>query len=443
MASKNNIKLHILGAGPAGLAAGYFAKKSGIPFHIFEASGVYGGNCRTIVEGDYRFDTGAHRFHDKNQEITKEIKSLMRDELQLVDAPSKIFINDNFIDFPLRLKDLFIHLHTGDMIKIIFENIQNILRAKRSPMNFKELAYSKYGFTLSELFLIGYTEKLWGKESELLHTDVAGDRLKKLNLLSFISEMIFKNKRSDHLDGSFYYPISGFGSIFDKIVEFIGIENISFNSPVRKLLHKDKRLEEIVYGDNDSVKVTDVINTLPVDLTTNIFEPLLPKEIQDGINNIKYRNLKLCTVFLNISQFSPNASIYFPEISNPITRIYEPKNRSSKMAPKDKTCIVVEVPYSIGDDTSSLVDEDIYSLIKTKLKKLFLIKEEDISGFKVMDLSNAYPILMAENQYQLKKTVSFLNTFDNHHMIGRNSEFKYLHTHDIMLRAKRLIENFL
>ena len=77
------------------------------------------------------------------------------------------------------------------------------------------------------------------------------------------------------------------------------------------------------------------------------------------------------------------------------------------MAPKDKTCIVVEVPYSIGDDTSSLVDEDIYSLIKTKLKKLFLIKEEDISGFKVMDLSNAYPILMAENQYQLKKLVLF------------------------------------
>ena len=113
------------------------------------------------------------------------------------------------------------------------------------------------------------------------------------------------------------------------------------------------------------------------------------------------------------------------------------------MAPKDKTCIVVEVPYSIGDDTSRLVDEDIYSLIKTKLKKLFLIEEEDISGFKVMDLSNAYPILMAENQYQLKKTVSFLKTFDNHHMIGRNSEFKYLHTHDIMLRAKRLVENFL
>ena len=111
MASKNNIKLHILGAGPAGLAAGYFAKKSGIPFHIFEASGVYGGQFITIVEGDYRFDTGAHRFHYKNQEITKEIKSLMRDELQLVDAPSKIFINDNFIDFPLRLKDLFIILN--------------------------------------------------------------------------------------------------------------------------------------------------------------------------------------------------------------------------------------------------------------------------------------------------------------------------------------------
>ena len=36
-------------------------------------------------------------------------------------------------------------------------------------MNFKELSYKKYGKTLAELFLINYTEKLWGLDAENLN----------------------------------------------------------------------------------------------------------------------------------------------------------------------------------------------------------------------------------------------------------------------------------
>ena len=76
-------------------------------------------------------------------------------------------------------------------------------------MNFKELAYSKYGKTLSELFLINYSEKLWGKEACKLSPDISGGRLKNLNLISIIKQ-IFHNK-SNHLDGDFLYPKYGFG----------------------------------------------------------------------------------------------------------------------------------------------------------------------------------------------------------------------------------------
>ena len=69
MPSKQKLKLHILGGGPAGLAAGYFAKKKNIDLEIFEASDMVGGNCKTIERGEYRFDTGAHRFHDKNNKV--------------------------------------------------------------------------------------------------------------------------------------------------------------------------------------------------------------------------------------------------------------------------------------------------------------------------------------------------------------------------------------
>ena len=36
MPSKQKLKLHILGGGPAGLAAGYFAKKKNIDIEIFD-----------------------------------------------------------------------------------------------------------------------------------------------------------------------------------------------------------------------------------------------------------------------------------------------------------------------------------------------------------------------------------------------------------------------
>ena len=68
--------LNILGGGPAGLSVGHYAKKKKVPFRIFEGSGQIGGNCRTITDGDFKYDTGAHRFHDKNEEVTSEKKQL-------------------------------------------------------------------------------------------------------------------------------------------------------------------------------------------------------------------------------------------------------------------------------------------------------------------------------------------------------------------------------
>ena len=32
---------------------------------------VVGGNCRTFTCGDFKFDSGAHRFHDKDPDITR------------------------------------------------------------------------------------------------------------------------------------------------------------------------------------------------------------------------------------------------------------------------------------------------------------------------------------------------------------------------------------
>jgi protoporphyrinogen oxidase len=93
--------LAILGGGPAGLAAGTFARRRGLPFVLFEAAGRLGGNCTTLQNGDFRYDSGAHRLHDRDPEMTAEIQALLGDELHRIDVPSQIWDDGRLIQFPL------------------------------------------------------------------------------------------------------------------------------------------------------------------------------------------------------------------------------------------------------------------------------------------------------------------------------------------------------
>jgi len=73
---------------------------------LLEANDTVGGNARTLQMGPFRYDTGAHRFHDKNDEITADVVELLGDDLRRVDAPSQICWRGKRIDFPLAPYDL-------------------------------------------------------------------------------------------------------------------------------------------------------------------------------------------------------------------------------------------------------------------------------------------------------------------------------------------------
>jgi len=61
----------IVGAGPAGLTAGFEAVEAGWDVRVLEKDPTYvGGISRTVRHGDYRFDIGGHRFFSKSEEVT-------------------------------------------------------------------------------------------------------------------------------------------------------------------------------------------------------------------------------------------------------------------------------------------------------------------------------------------------------------------------------------
>ena len=434
--------IHILGGGPAGLSTGYYAQKSGLDFTIYEAGSEPGGNCRTLRLGDFLFDTGAHRVHDKDAEITDEIRNMLGDDLFEVSAPSEIYSEGNFFRFPLQLANLVNQLDAKTLLQIAYENV--VKPRKQTVDTFGSFALNQYGPTLANLFLLNYSHKLWGVDPHTLSKEVSGGRLKGLDLANFIREILLgKRSRPEHIDGSFLYPKYGIGMVADAMYEAIGKGRIHTESRVSKLLHSGGRIDRILINDDTEVEVSSVVNTLPLTLSAKILDPSPPTDLLEAADAIKYRNLILCVFGLDRTRFSPNASLYFPDAELPFTRIYEPKNRSSFMAPEGQTAIVIECPCFDHDQMWSMPSEAVRNTVWKALQGVQVLKEREVVCFQMFRLPFAYPVLEVGFSEHVDRLVDYFQHFDNLHLTGRNSLFRYVHMHDLMRSGKELVDQLL
>src|SRR6476620_5135690 len=92
----------IIGAGPAGLTAGYLLSKQGIHTTILEADDVVGGIARTVQYKEFRFDIGGHRFFTKIEPVQALWEEVLGDELISVPRLSRIYYDGRFFDYPLK-----------------------------------------------------------------------------------------------------------------------------------------------------------------------------------------------------------------------------------------------------------------------------------------------------------------------------------------------------
>lgn len=437
------VHITILGGGVAGLGVGYYARKNRLPFTIYEASNRIGGNCVTLKYGDFLFDSGAHRFHDKDAEVTKELKILLGEDFKEINVPNQIYHNGNFVDFPLSPLNLLKSLGLYTFAKVGLELIGLNLTGSEQNGSFKNFALNAYGKTIADLFLLNYTEKLWGLPCDRLSSHVAGKRMKGLTLRCLLTEAIFgHNTKTEHLEGSFYYHKKGFGAIAEKLGESCGKEGILRNSKITKIFHNHSRIQAIEVNGKERIHTNEVVNTLPITLFLQMMEPKPTEEILFLTKKLRYRNLKLVALFLNRRVVSKNASVYFPGSDFPFTRIHEPKNRSIYMSPPGKTSLVAEIPCQQEDELWNMADDKLVQLIRSKLIQIGWIKEEEITGAFVDRVNYAYPILDVDFEENTKKAVTFLEGFSNLKLSGRNGKFMYVHVHDIIRFGKEIIEEY-
>ena len=98
-----DVDVAIIGAGPAGLTAGYLLSKQGLKVAIIEKDTRYvGGISRTVEHEGYRFDIGGHRFFSKSQQVVDLWNEILPDDFIQRPRMSRIYYEGRFYSYPLR-----------------------------------------------------------------------------------------------------------------------------------------------------------------------------------------------------------------------------------------------------------------------------------------------------------------------------------------------------
>src|SRR5438046_9289428 len=93
----------VIGAGPAGLTAGYLLAKNEIEVTILEADPVYvGGISRTAKYKSFHFDIGGHRFFSKSKAVEDLWTEILPNDMLHRPRSSKIYYDGKFFTYPLK-----------------------------------------------------------------------------------------------------------------------------------------------------------------------------------------------------------------------------------------------------------------------------------------------------------------------------------------------------
>src|ERR1700735_3803856 len=207
----------VLGAGPAGLTAGYQLCKQGKPVIVLESSDQVGGIARTQIRDGYRFDLGGHRFFTKVKEVDDLWHEIMKEEFLKRPRQSRIYCNAKCLEYPLQGVDVIKKLGPVELTRCLISYMWAALKPKGREDSFEQWVSNRFGRRLYNHFFKTYTEKLWGVSADEIRAEWAAQRIKGLSFFSAAKAAFLGNKgnKIKSLISEFNYPRFGPGQMWE------------------------------------------------------------------------------------------------------------------------------------------------------------------------------------------------------------------------------------
>ena len=493
-------KVIIIGAGPAGLTAGYELLKDNKEEYeviILEASQEIGGISKTVKYNGNRMDIGGHRFFSKDQRVMDFWEELMpvqgensfddeklgREKPLNVGGPnpekedivmlirtrvSRIYCFRKFFDYPISLKfQTFKNMGLIRTIKSGFSYLKSLFIKKKED-SLENFYINRFGKVLYSMFFEKYTEKLWGRHPKEISADWGAQRVKGVSIKAVIkdafSKVFGRKKKNSEVETSlieqFWYPKFGPGQLWetlaDKIESMGGQIKKGYN--VQKINiqnNKIKSVECVIDGKIEEIKGDIFISSMPVkDLVLGFSGEEIPVNILDIAKGLPYLDFQTVGVLVNkmkiknktkmktLGNIVPDCWIYIQEPAVKMLRMQIFNNWSPYLVKDAENTVWIGLEYTCleGDKYWEMSDEEFIKLATDELVSMDIVDREDIIDTHRERVKKAYPAYF-DTYENIDKLIEYLNTYSNLYCVGRNGQHRYNNMDHSMATAFETVKN--
>lgn len=427
-------KVVIMGAGPAGLAAGYELSKNGVSTELIEAENQAGGISKTVQYKGYYFDLGGHRFFTKFDEVNELWKEVLGSNFRKTPRLSRIFYRNKYFNYPLTPVNALLGVGIFNTFMILSSYFKSKVLPYKKEETFEEWVSNRFGKKLYSIFFKTYTEKVWGIPCSEIQAEWAAQRIKGLSLKTAVLNALFKPKNSNikTLIDEFDYPSYGPGMMYDAMrdkIEGMG-GKVNLNSRITRVSHDNFNVTSIEYVGSDGThhieEGTDFISSIPVTELIHVVSPEADKEILEASAKLSYRSIITVDIIINKKDVFPDNWIYIHSPEVKLGRIQNFKNWSSCMVPdSNKTSLGLEYFCNELDELWNMPDDRLFKLAASEVEKLGMCKASDIEDYIIVRVPKAYPVYNSGYKQYVSLIEEYVKKFKNLTLIGRYGLFKY------------------
>lgn len=489
----------IIGAGPAGLTAGYKLLKESDKYNviILEETNQFGGISKTVKYNGNRMDIGGHRFFSKDKDVTEFWNMVMptqgypsiddiilkvekplakdgpdpekEDKVMLIrNRVSRIYYLKSFFDYPISMKiGTFKNMGLVRTIKAGFSYLKSMI-VKKKETSLENFYINRFGKVLYSMFFEKYTEKLWGRHPSKISADWGSQRVKGLSVGAVIKDIFKKifriksKKVETSLIEQFYYPKYGPGQLWETVAELITKKGgiIKKEHKVIGIEIENSNIKSVtcdVNGKKEIIKGDIFISSMPLkDLINAIQKEKVPTNIKKIANGLPYRdfvtigllvdklNLKNETNIKTLGNIVPDCWIYVQEEAVKLGRIQIFNNWSPYMVkdPKNTVWIGLEYFCNEGDEFWNMSKVECIKFATNELIEMGIINNNNVKDSHLEKVKKAYPAYF-DTYSEIDKLINYLNKFNNLYCIGRNGQHRYNNMDHSMVTAFEAVKNII
>ena len=457
---QRNADVVIVGAGPAGLTAGYLLTKAGQRVCIVEKDPVYvGGISRTVEHEGYRFDIGGHRFFSKSQAVVELWNEILPHDFIQRPRMSRIFYEGKFYSYPLRAFEALWNLGVWRSTLCMVSFAKAKVFPNRAVRSFEDWTVNAFGRKLYSIFFKTYTEKVWGMPCNEMSADWAAQRIKGLSLWGAVTDGLKRslglNRRPN--DGqevktlleTFRYPRLGPGMMWDAARDFIVANGgeVLMGHALKQLASDGAggwRLSATgADGSETIVSAAHAISSAPMRELAARLHPL-PATVLEA-DKLRYRDFLTVALKIRADELFPDNWIYIHDSKVQVGRIQNFRSWSPEMVPDPSVaCVGLEYFCFEGDGLWSSSDDELVALATREMAILGLADPKDVIGGVVVRQEKAYPVYdedYAANVAAMRGELEAAHP--TLHLVGRNGMHRYNNQDHAMMTAMLTAENIL